>query len=258
MRRPITALIAVCAVISLWASAASSSVRTVELPIPNLEMTFSQLVAPKKLPRVGATPIALELKGRIGTMDGSQPAAVEEFVLDLDKSIAIDARGLPNCEAGGRGPRFPDLKTLCEDAVVGSGRVGVRFQFPEQPPTYSASDLIVVNDSDQGTGATTLYGVSYFTTPITTALTMEIAIKKWRGRNRVIIKVPRFAGGTGSLTHLSANLEKRFVRDGEGVDLLTGSCPGAGTIQSEAKALFADGTILRQTSVRSCRPPNRR
>lgn len=215
-----TALIAACALVSLWATSASG----VQIPIPNVSMVFGSSVTPKKLSRVEPTPIALGIGGRIETVDGSQPPAVKEFVLDLDRHITIDARQLPVCK-GGRDIRFPDLKSRCRDSIVGRGEVGVQIQFPEQSAVSSKSKLIVFNAGGQGAGKATLYAIAYLTRPIVTTFPMAIEITRHPHGYRMVIEVPTLANGAGSLTYLHAKLEKRFARDGEVVDLLTGRCP---------------------------------
>ncbi len=248
-----SALIAACALISLWAANASGFMHDVKIPISNLKMVFSPSVTPKKLSRVEATPVALNIKGRIETLDRSQPPAVREFVLDLDRNIAIDARGLPVCKGGHRDLRFPDLKSRCKDAIVGRGNVGVQIQIPELQPISTQSELIVFNGGSRDAGVTTLYADAYLTQPITTSLVMTIKITRHPHGYRAVIEVPKLANGAGSLTHLSVKLKRRFTRNGEVVDFLTGRCPDV-KLQSEASALFVDGTVLRGTTLQTCVP----
>lgn len=251
-RRLAAALIAAAVLVSLWASSASGLADTV-IPISNVRMTFSPLVTPKKLSRVAPTPIALNLKGRIEAMDGSQPPAVQELVLDLDRHIAIDAQGIPVCKGGQRDLRLPDLKARCKDAIVGGGKIGIQFQFPEQPPIFSESELIVFNAGMQAPGETALYAVANLTVPITTSFPMTIEITRHSGGNRVVAEVPRLANGAGSLTYLNASLKRRFTRNGEVVNFLTGRCP-EGKLQSHVEALFADGTALGTDFLQTCIP----
>lgn len=252
LRRLTTALLAACALASLWASNASGLADTV-VPISNVRMTFGPLVTPKKLSRVEPTPIALNLEGRIETLNGSRPPAVQELVLDLDRHIAIDAQGIPVCKGGQRYIRFPDLKSRCKEAIVGGGKIGVQFQFPEQPPVFSESELIVFNAGMQAPGKTALYGVANLTQPITTSFLMTIEITKHSGGNRVVVEVPTLANGAGSLTYFSARLKRRFARNGEAIDFLTGRCP-KGRLQSHIKALFGDGTTLGVDTLQTCVP----
>lgn len=250
-RRLATALIAIGALASLWVSSASGVV--VYIPITNVQIFVGPWVIPKRLPRVEAAPIALSLDGRIKTRNGSQPPALQELVLDLDRHISIDARGIPVCKRSQRDLRFPVLKSQCKDAIVGKGKLGLQIQFPEQPPVSSESELIVVNGGRRTTGEATLYAVANLTQPITTSLVMTIEITKRPEGNRMVIKVPALANGAGSLTFLRANLRKRFARNGKAVDFLTGRCPD-GKLQSHFNALFADGTALGVDALQTCVP----
>lgn len=255
-RRLATALIAACALLSLWASNANSLASDVRILVP-LEMVLSPRVTPKRLSRLETTPIALNISGQIKTLDGSQPPPLQEFVLDLDKHIGIDARGIPVCEGGERDIRHPDLKFLksrCKDAIVGIGKVWVQFQFPEQPSMSSEGELIVISGGNRGARSATLYAVAYLTEePITTSVTMTIEITRRPQGNRIVVVVPKLANGLGSLTYLSVNLKKRFTRNGKAVDFLTGSCPN-GKLQSEATAQFADGARASSTTLQPCIP----
>ena len=250
-RRLTAASLAACGLVLLWASGASGWAHDV-VPLPTLTMTFSLSVTPKKLSRVEATPIALDLKSEIETSDGSHPPALQEFVIDLDRHIAIDARGLPVCNGGNRDLRFPDLESICRDAIVGRGKVWAQFQFPEWPPISSASDVTVFN-AGGGPRKLTLYAVAYFTQPIVTGLSMMIQITKHPDGSQAIIKVPELANGAGSLTYLNAKLKKRFARNGEAIDFLTGSCP-TGKIQSEVRALFRSGALFHGETLQTCIP----
>jgi hypothetical protein len=248
-----TAASAALALISLLTTGAGSLAHGVEIPLPSAGMVFSQSITPRKLSRTDAMPIALKLSGQIRTVDGAQPPAVKEFVLDLDRSIAIDARGLSVCQGGGRDSRFPDLKSRCKEATVGRGKIGLQVQLSGQPPTSTESELIVFNGGDPNAGKITLYAVAFITEPITSSFTMEITITKRQGQNRAIIKVPKFANGAGSLTDITVTMKKRFARNGRAVDFLTGTCPD-GTLQSSVRALLADGTTLQGDALQKCIP----
>jgi hypothetical protein len=214
-------------------------------------LTFRESVVPRSLSRSTSTPIALNLGGRIGMVDGSRPPAVQQFILDLDKNIAIDSRGLPTCQRGQRDFRFPDLRSRCKGAIVGEGKVGFQIQFPEAPSISTESKLIVVNAGSRKAGETTLYAVANLTQPITSSFVMSIEIKRHPYGNRATIDVPRLANGAGSLTYLSVKLKKRFTRNSEAVDFLTARCP-SGTIRLGVKALFEDGTTLQGATLPRC------
>jgi hypothetical protein len=246
-----TALIAAGTLISLCTAGASGA-GPVTIPIVPVQMALFPTVTPKRLSRVEATPAALAIDGRIRTFDGSRPPALREVVLDLDRHIAIDTRGLPSCQGGQRDIRPPDLKSYCKGAIVGGGRVGFQLQFSGQPPVSSESKLTIVNDSQEA-GRTTLYGLAFLIQPIATAVTMTIPITRQAQGNRVIIEVPEVANGAGSLTHLHIKLKKRFTRNGEAVDLLTGRCPD-GKMQSSIETTFEDGTILQGDALQTCVP----
>jgi hypothetical protein len=216
-------------------------------------LTLRESVTPRRLSRSTPTPIALNLGGRIGTVDGSHPPAVKQIVLDLDRHIAIDLRGLPLCQGGRHDIRPPDLPSRCKDAIVGRGKAAFQIQFPEEPSIATESELVVFNGGGQRAGKAALYAVAFLTQPITTAVTMKVTIAKRRGGSRMIFEVPKIAAGAGSLTYLGVKLKKRFARNGRTVNVLTGTCPD-GTLQSRFSALFADGATLSGDILQKCVP----
>ncbi len=253
MARLALALTTACALISLGAYGASGLAQALEIPIPRLEMTLSLRVAPKQLSRVEGTPVALDINSRISTVNGSQPPAIREIAIDLDRQIAIDARGLPVCQGGWRDIRFPDLKSRCKDAIVGGGRVGFQIELPGLPMTSSKSELVVINGGDRGPGGSNLYAVAHLAEPVTTAFAMTISIRRRSDGNQLIVDVPKLANDAGSLTHLRLRLKRRFAGSDDTVDFLTARC-SSGRLQSEIEALFADGTIMQGDTLQTCIP----
>jgi hypothetical protein len=247
-----TPLVIVLLLAALGAYSGSSLARDVAL-VPEVQLTFESRVVPSKLSRTEPTPIRLDLRARIATPDGSRPPAVREFAVGLDDQVAIDARGLSACKKGGRAVRFPDLESLCGESIVGRGRVGIQFQFPEQPAIPTKSKVVVYNAGIQRTGATTFYAVADVLQPITTRLSLKIEITRKQHGSRVTIDVPKIANGAGSLTHLGLGLARRFGRNGKAVSLLTGRCR-TGRIESSVSALFEDGTLLRGRPLQRCTP----
>jgi hypothetical protein len=216
-------------------------------------LAFQATATPSFLHRSAPTPIGLTLEGRIATLDESHVPPVKEFVLDLDRHIDIDARGLPVCRGSQRDIRSNNLGSRCPDAIVGKGQIEVQVQFLELVPVYAKSKLIIVNGGNRGAGNTTLYAIALVTLPITTSFVMPITITRREQGDRMVFDVPEIAGGAGSLIYLGARMRRGFTKSGRTVDLLTATCPG-GAIGSTMTARFPDGAAVRQTSRQTCVP----
>src|SRR3954469_12878423 len=61
----------------------------------NLFLRDNGGISPSRLPKRAQAPIAAHIDATIGTTDGSHPPAVKSLDIDFDKSIEINARGLP-------------------------------------------------------------------------------------------------------------------------------------------------------------------
>lgn len=246
-------LVASAGAVALGGSGAAGAEVVYITPPATPTLTFQERVAPRRLSRREATPIALNLSGRIGTVDGSQPAALRQIAIDLDRHIGVDLRGLPSCSKRQRESRPSKLKSRCRKAIVGRGKVAFSIRFPEATPLLVKSELVVFNGGGHRAGKSSLYATAFLTVPIASVLTMKIAITKRRGQSQLTIEVPKLADGAGAMTALSLKLKKRFARNGSVATFLSGSCPN-GRLESKVRALFADGTMIEGGSPQKCLP----
>lgn len=246
----------ILALLALAAPAAAISKDAVPLAPTNPTLTVQSLVSPRTLPRTRRGPASLTLSARIGTTDGSRPSPLGKLVLDLDRHLSLRPRGFPACDGSSRDIRTPNPWSPCQNAIVGSGRIGVAVQLEGQPLASGRGALRVIKDASAG--APTLRALAFVRQPITTAITIPIAIgRRPDGRTRLSLEIPEIANGTGSLTEL----KMRLGRHHRSFDLLAASC-SAGRLSTRATATFLDGTVLRRLSLQECasasRPLSRR
>src|SRR6478752_5191055 len=90
--------------------------------IGNLFLADNGGISPSKLPRHEQAPITAHIHGEIGTTDGSHPPAVRTIAVDFDKTIQVNAKGLPACREG-RLEATPTVvaRQACRGSIVGSG-----------------------------------------------------------------------------------------------------------------------------------------
>jgi hypothetical protein len=222
----------------------------------NICVTDDGGIAPSKLPRQGKAPVTARLNGEIETRDGTHPPALEAIDLEIDKTIGVDAVGLPICKAGQLQSRdTAAAKRACGSAIVGSGAAEVEVEFPEQTPFRSSGPLVLFNGGVQGR-TTTVFLHAYVNVPAPTAIVVKATITRiHRGRFglQIAAKVPRIAGGSGSVTMFDLKVGRKFTYKGKRKSFLVAGCP-TGTWVTKGQALFSDGTRLGITHPFSCTP----
>jgi hypothetical protein len=222
----------------------------------NICVTDDGGIAPEKLPRHGKAPITARLNGDVETRDGSHPPALQSLDLEIDKTIGVDAVGLPTCRLGQLKSRTSAAaKSACGAALVGSGSAEVEVAFPEQTPFSSRGPLLLFNGGIRGRTVDVLLH-AYVNVPAPTAIVTAATVTRiHNGRYglRVKAKIPEIAGGSGSVTMFDLRVGRRFTYEGRKKSFLVASCP-TGTWITRGSALFSDGTRLGITHPFSCTP----
>lgn len=222
----------------------------------NICITDDGGIAPDKLPKRGKAPITARLLGEIETRDGTHPPPVQSLELEIDKTIDVDAVGLPTCKAAQLQSRDTTAaKRACGNAVVGSGKAEVEVEFPEQKPFSSTGPVVLFNGGVRGR-TTTLLLHAYVNVPAPTAVVTEVTVTRInRGRFglQVAATVPKIAGGSGSVTMFELRVGRKFTYKGEKKSFLIAGCP-TGTWLTKGNVVFGDGTRLGITHPFACTP----
>jgi hypothetical protein len=248
-----TAALAACLALLIVAStrAEPESAR-----VGNLVLTDNGGIIPSRLPRHEQVPISAVIDAHIGTVDGSHPPAVRSISVDFDKTLAVNAKGLPACRIGQLEARTTAAaKSACRDAIVGEGDGDVEVAFPEQAP-FSATGPIVLFNGGVHAGTTLLYVHTYVSVPAPTAVLVTVKLTRiHRGHFGIhaVAAIPRIAGGAGSVTRFKLRIGRRFTYRGRKESYLTGSCP-TGRYFTEGKVLFEDDIQLGLAHVLPCTP----
>jgi hypothetical protein len=186
------------------------------------------------------------LIGEIRMVDGSHPPALRTVALDVDRTIGIDAVGLPTCRANQLEARTTaGAKSACAGAIVGSGKGEVEVAFPEQAPFTAIGPVVIFNGGVQG--RTTLILLhAYVAVPAPTAIVTTATITRiHRGRFGLHIEaqIPRIAGGAGSVTKFELKVGRKFTHKSQRKSFLVASCP-TGRWMTEGNVEFEDKTKL--------------
>ena len=257
MSKRIIAAIGVTAVLAS-AAVAMAAEKPVTVKAGNLVFTADGGVTPKALPKSSQVPIALNVKGKIATADGTHPPALVEAVVDTDKNGTIDARGVPTCKQGQLEARTTaEAEKVCKSAIVGTGTTDVEVSFPESKPLPISSKLLALNGGTKG-GKTTIFIHAYLTQPIPAAIVTTVKVaKRISGPYglRSIATIPRIAGGDGSVTDFSLTFPKKlFPYKGKKHGYLLAKCP-KGQFVAQAEVKFSNGDKLGPAKiVRACTP----
>ncbi len=245
----------VMAVFALLA-AASAFAKPHIIRAGNLFLKDNGGISPSKLPRQIQTPISAHIDAEIGTADGTHPPAVKTLNIDFDKSIQVNAKGLPVCRLGQLTARATaDAKKACPDAIVGSGEAEVEVAFPEQKPIEATGPIYLFNGGVHG-GTTLLLIHTYVNVPAPTAVVATVRITRiHRGHYGIhtVSHIPTITGGAGSVIKFKLTIGRKFTYKGKKQSYLTASCP-TGTYYTEGDILFADGSKLQGTHILPCTP----
>ena len=250
MRKQLTQVTVVAAVLTLLVAAAALAKPEV-VRVGTLFLRDNGGISPTKLPRHELAPISANLNAKIGTTDGSHPPAIRSVNLDFDRTIQVNARGLPSCTEQQLVARSTAAaKSACADAIIGFGEGEVEVAFPEQRPFSATGPIILFNGGVHG-GTTLVLVHTYVAVPAPTAViaTAKLtSIHRGRYGTHVVAEIPSIAGGAGSVTKFKLTIKRNFTYKGKRQSYLTASCP-TGHYYTEGEVGFADGTKLAITHV---------
>jgi hypothetical protein len=217
--------------------AGAATAAKTSLPLPVLEFDLDADVSPKSLPKKELAPAGFSIFGRVGTRDGSYPSALREIVLNIDKDVEVDFRGLPVCKGGRHDVRRrPDeLKRLCREAIVGTGEAKLVVSFPNLAPIRMHTELTAFN---LGIGSRSLAVVGAIGHPAPALIVAVVKLRRLGRGWRAIVRIPRIAGGAGSLVSFRINLKRFFFYRGERKSFLSARCPDGVFKLSLPKLLF--------------------
>lgn len=215
-------------------------------------------VSPKALPEHGLAPVTVHGSGSLRTVDGSHPPALREAIIDADKDLVVDVKGLPTCKIGElRAVTTKRAEAVCGDAIVGRGSATVEVSFPEQAPIHSTGPLVIFNGGERG-GAITFIGHAYVSVPAPTAVvgTAKVTrIKKGAFGLHVTVAVPTIAGGSGSVVAANIKLGRKYTYGGERRSVFSGRCRN-GRIEGRGTFKYADGSSLSGGFPETCTATN--
>ncbi len=224
----------------------------------DLRVAFRGSFSPQTLPRERPAPIAVELDGEISTTDGSQPPPLQQLRLELNSAGRIDARGLPACRGAAlQATSSEQALERCRPARIGHGQFEARLLFSGRPILVDGRALVFNGPVDGRPG---MFIHIYISHPVKVTLVIPLKIERGSGSFGTVLstRVPKLAGGIGSITELQLRIGRRYSYRGVAHSYLSAACaapegfPGATFPFARAAFSFPGGRTMHTVLSRSC------
>jgi hypothetical protein len=193
----------------------------------NLRVTVGAELSPKRLPRVGAAPIAVTVGGRIATTDGRLPPQLRSMRIELNRLGRLETTGLPRCRESEIQPASTARAlAACRGSLVGQGSFSADVVLGTQQPYPSKGRLLIFNGTYKGRPA--LLGQIYSAHPFASSFVIPFAIgQRGHGRYGTVLsaELPPAFIRWGYLTGLTMRLGRRYSHDGHSHSVLSAGCP---------------------------------
>jgi hypothetical protein len=247
--------IAIALVAAVCAGAAAlSSAQTIYVEVGVVKTTFSASVKPKALPQSKRGPIAVRLSSQIVDLGGGHIPAIARATIGIDRSLSVDARGIPACSAGQlENQTTESAEAVCGRAIVGSGSVSFEISAGGQP-VVAESRLLAFNGGAAGRTTTVLVH-AYISTPVAQAIVVPITLTRLaKGGYGMLAQatIPTIAGGSGSLARFELSLRRLVATTtGKRHGYLVARCSD-GNFVFEPEVEFDDGNLARGLLAQGC------
>ena len=216
------ALIAALALVLALAGVAVSRAQTLQKG--DVRVRFDADFAPHALPRQQAAPVRIRIEGGISTTDGSHPPPLQWLEVELNRKGRISSAGLPVCSA----PLLQSTTTeqalaRCGPAKVGEGSFDAEVALGGDVP--ASGRIVAFNSRLHGKPALLLH--FFAQVPVRFTLVVPLTIVRKRGGEFGTLlrtRVPRIAGGLGSITRIDLTVGRRFSSRGRRRSYVSAAC----------------------------------
>jgi hypothetical protein len=258
MRRGLAAVVAAALLVGIalagFAFAEGNGPKPVVVRAGNMVLEINGDISPRALPRHDLAPMGIWGSGKLSTIDGSHPPALEEASFDADKDVFVSVEGLPSCRIAKLEAReTKTAEAVCAGAILGRGIATVEVAFPEQKPFVSTGPLLLFSGGERN-GVVTIFAHAYVNVPAPTAVIATVRVSRVSREAlglHIEIEVPKIAGGAGSVVGGRFAMRRVYTYAGKRRSVLSGRCPD-GRILGRGTFGYSDGTILSGGIVRPC------
>jgi hypothetical protein len=230
-------------VLALLVAAATANAFHVHVRSGDLVLDAEGGFAPKALPKHENAPITTHGGGTLSTISGDLPPILDTFILEFDKHGALDTTGLGVCTQGKLAATdVATARRACKDAIVGEGFGSAVVKFPEQGPIKVGSPITLFNGPKKG-GNDTIIAHAHLNYPGPTTFIVPIVIEKIHKGvygYRIVVKIPKIAGGYGHPISGSAKVGKKWTFKGKRHSYINARCE-TGHFQVRGEFSFKEG-----------------
>ena len=226
----------------------------------NVVVHFHGSIAPRKLPRHGLAPVAVQMGGKIGTKDGTPPPRLTEIQLEINKHGVIDPTGLPVCALGKlHNASTARAKRVCGPAEVGHGNVTTRIHLREQGEFATPGSMLAFNGRYKGRPAIFAHVTSSGRLSLTYVIVFQIEKAKGAYGTALVAEIPSIASGAGFISGFDLSLQRRFSAGGKQHSYVSAGCPLPSEVFigpfkfARATYVFEDGTEVSEDLEKTCK-----
>lgn len=250
----------ICALLAVLTCLAAAPAGAERVQEGNLRLLLDGDFSPRALPRDREVGVKVSFDGAISTTDGSHPPALRRLEIALNRNGRLTLAGLPTCRPG-QLQSTPSAEALarCRSALVGRG--GFRATIDSsQEPVLLRGRLLAFHSRQGGRSAISLH--LYAASPIQAAFVLPMKVsRRAKGTYGTVLsaRVPRLAGGRGSVTDVHLQVGRTYKHRGRRINMISARCaaPEGFSIGlfpfARASFDFAGGDAVDVSLTRSCR-----
>jgi hypothetical protein len=190
----------------------------------DIRVKFDADFEPHALPRRDPAPVQIEINGGIATTDGSHPPPLQWLEVELNRNGRLSTVGLPVCSASLlQSTTTGQALARCGSAKVGKGTFQAEVALGGDVP--ASGRIVAFNSRLQGKPALLLHFFAQVPVRFTLIVPLTI-IRKSSGEFGTLLRtrVPRIAGGLGSITQIDLTIGRRYSFAGERRSYVSAAC----------------------------------
>lgn len=225
-----------------------------------LRVSVEGRLTPRKLPRSGTAPVAVEVGGKVSTTNGTELPQLQKLQIEINRHGRIDGTGLPTCDAEAiRTASNGRALAVCGPALVGEGTFAGMISLPGSTPFPFEGELLLFNAREHGRPA--LLGHIYSPHPFATSFVIAFQVRsEHRGEYGTMLSanLKKALGAKKNLTGIEMSLSRRYTYRGQAHSYVSAGCPAPKGFPSVNYPLartrfgFAGGATLTTVLNRTC------
>lgn len=224
----------------------------------NVRVKFDAGFDPHSLPRQAPAPIEAHIEGSIATTDGSHPPPLRWLEIELNRHGRLTTTGLPLCSAALlQSTTTEQALARCGRSVVGRGDFEAEVSLGGDIP--AAGKIVAFNSRIDGKPALMLHFFASVPVRFTLVVPLRI-IHRNKGEFGTLLRtrVPKLAGGLGSITQIDLTIGRRYSYHGKRLSYLSSACPAPASVNfalfsfARARFRFEDHPEIRSKLADTC------